>query len=223
MPTFGVSAERPAEGPKVGVYGVLGPPGLAHDSLRTPNVHIPGPRRFEHHQNSTKKTKREEERMKTVAGEGKKARNFGPPPFGAPTLRGPTLWGPAFSNFGPILAQAGNGQKVVWAKSGQKKMVQLGEVSAGRHVLDGACLGPGDLKRQKALEDPTRRPPAPGTLCRTALHSVNLKNGSHCHYLPFRVFGVFRVFKVFGVFGVEVGFNFGFGLTKTTRNLKTKT
>ena len=43
MPAFGVSAERPAEGPKVGVYGVLGPPGLAHDSLRTPNVHIPGP------------------------------------------------------------------------------------------------------------------------------------------------------------------------------------
>ena len=40
-------------------------------------------------------------------------------------------------------------------------MVQLGEVSAGRQVLDGACLATGDLKTQKALEDPTRRPPVP--------------------------------------------------------------
>ena len=40
-------------------------------------------------------------------------------------------------------------------------MVQLGEVSAGRQALDGACLAPGDLKTQKALEDPTRRSPVP--------------------------------------------------------------
>ena len=45
-----------------------------------PNVHISGSRRFKHHQNSTKRPPRErEERKKTVAGEGKKARNFGPP------------------------------------------------------------------------------------------------------------------------------------------------
>ena len=40
-------------------------------------------------------------------------------------------------------------------------MVQLGEVSVGRQPLDGACLAPGDQKTQKALEDPTRRPPVP--------------------------------------------------------------
>ena len=40
-------------------------------------------------------------------------------------------------------------------------MVQLGEVSAGRQVLDGACLAPGDLKTLNALKDPTRRPPVP--------------------------------------------------------------
>ena len=40
-------------------------------------------------------------------------------------------------------------------------MVQLGEVSAGRQALDGACLAPGDLKTLKALEDPIRHPPVP--------------------------------------------------------------
>ena len=44
---------------------------------------------------------------------------------------------------------------------------RLGEVSACRQALDGACLAPGDLKTQKALEDPTRRPPAPRELCQT--------------------------------------------------------
>ena len=46
----------------------------------------------------------------------------------------------------------------------QFHMVQLGEVSAGRQALDGACLAPGDLKTQKALENPTRRPPVPRDL-----------------------------------------------------------
>ena len=40
-------------------------------------------------------------------------------------------------------------------------MVQLGEVSAGRQALDGACLAPGDLKTLNALKDSTRRPPVP--------------------------------------------------------------
>ena len=60
-------------------------------------------------------------------------------------------------------------------------MVQLGEVSAGRQALDGACLAPTDLKTLKALKDPTRRPPVLRDPFRTVLHSVNLKNGSHCH------------------------------------------
>ena len=38
-------------------------------------------------------------------------------------------------------------------------MVQFGEVSAGRQGLDGASLATGYQKTQKALEDPTRRPP----------------------------------------------------------------
>ena len=43
-----------------------GPPGLAHDSPRTPNVHISGPRHFKHHKNSTRKkdTQRDTERVK---------------------------------------------------------------------------------------------------------------------------------------------------------------
>ena len=103
-----------------------GPPGLAHDSPRTPHVHISGPRRFKHHQNSTKGPQERERRKKIVAGRGKKTREilgpppfwappfwappfwappfwappFWAPPFGAPTLRAPTLRGPTFSRFG---------------------------------------------------------------------------------------------------------------------------
>ena len=40
-------------------------------------------------------------------------------------------------------------------------MVHLGEVSAGRQALHGAILAPGDIKTQKALEDPVTRPPVP--------------------------------------------------------------
>ena len=79
--------------------------GASRDNPRTPNVHISGPRRFKHHQNSTDQQEREK-RMKTVAGEGKKERNFGPPALRGPTLRGPTLRGPTlrgsiFNRFGP--------------------------------------------------------------------------------------------------------------------------
>ena len=70
------------------------PPGLAHDSPRTPNVHISGPRRFRHHQNSTKGPQEKEER-KLWREEGKKSAKFW-----APTLRGPTLRGSTFSRFG---------------------------------------------------------------------------------------------------------------------------
>ena len=46
-----------------------GPPGLAHDSQRTPNAHISAPRRFKHHQNSTRKPPEREKRMKFPVGE----------------------------------------------------------------------------------------------------------------------------------------------------------
>ena len=78
-----------------------GPAGLAHDSPRTPNVHISGPRRFKHHQNSTKKTKREEKRIKNCGGRGKKKREIlGPHPSGHHSS-GPHPSGP--HNFGPSL------------------------------------------------------------------------------------------------------------------------
>ena len=48
---------------------------------------------FKHHQNYTRRPPREEENMKIVAGEGKKARNFGPPTVRVPTLRDATLRG----------------------------------------------------------------------------------------------------------------------------------
>ena len=77
----------------------FGAAGATHDNPRTPNVHISGPRRFKHHQNSTKGPQERERRKKIVAGGGKKERNFGPP-----TLRGhpsgphpsgpPPFWAP---------------------------------------------------------------------------------------------------------------------------------
>ena len=77
----------------------LGAARVSHDSPRTPNVRISVPRRFKHHQNSTRRHPERHKKSEMVAGEGKKkARNFGPstlpgprpsgpPPF-APTVRG---------------------------------------------------------------------------------------------------------------------------------------
>ena len=59
-----------------------GPPELAHDSLRTPNVHISGHLRFKHHQNSTKGPQERERRKKIVAEEGKKTKFWAPHPSG---------------------------------------------------------------------------------------------------------------------------------------------
>ena len=95
-----------------------GPPGLAHDSPRTPNVHISGPRHFKHHKNSTRKkdTQKDTERVKRWREREEKARNFGPhpsgpillgphpsgaPPFWAPPFGAPSFWGPTFAGFGP--------------------------------------------------------------------------------------------------------------------------
>ena len=52
------------------------------------------PRRFKHHQNSTRRPTREGKKLKTVAGEGKKSAKFWASTVRAPTLRGPTLRGP---------------------------------------------------------------------------------------------------------------------------------
>ena len=40
----------------------FGAAGASHNSPRTPNVHISGPRRFKHHQNSTRRPPRKNER-----------------------------------------------------------------------------------------------------------------------------------------------------------------
>ena len=77
--------------------------GASHDSPRTPNVHISGPRRFKHHQNSTKRPQergRKEERI-LRRDRGKKARNFGPPHPANPLLANPHPSGPTFSGLGP--------------------------------------------------------------------------------------------------------------------------
>ena len=66
------------------------------DSLRIPNVHIWGsrptitPPKF--HETTSP---REEERMKIVAGEEKRAKFWALPPFGPPTLRGPSAEPPS--------------------------------------------------------------------------------------------------------------------------------
>ena len=56
-----------------------GPPGLAHDSPRTPNVHISGPRRFKHHQNSTNGPQEKKEERKLWREYGKKSAKFWAP------------------------------------------------------------------------------------------------------------------------------------------------
>ena len=57
--------------------GPHGAAGVSHDSPRAQKCTFEGPGLQSHHQNSTKRPPREEERMKIVAGEGKKERNFG--------------------------------------------------------------------------------------------------------------------------------------------------
>ena len=82
--------------------------GVSHDNPRTPKVHNRGPRRFIHHQNSTRRPRREGRKKENCGGKGKKSEILGPPPFGAPpfgphffwvgppTLRPPTLRPPPF-------------------------------------------------------------------------------------------------------------------------------
>ena len=58
-------------------------------SPRTPNVHIPGPQRFKHPQNSTE-----------GGGTGKQKREILGPTLRCPALQGSTLQGLIFSGFG---------------------------------------------------------------------------------------------------------------------------
>ena len=70
--------------------------GASHDSPRNPNVHILGPRRFKHHQNSTRRPPREGQK-ENCGGRGKQKREIlGLPPFG-PHLRSLHPPGPTFA------------------------------------------------------------------------------------------------------------------------------
>ena len=87
-----------------------GPPGLAHDSPRTPNVHISGPLRFKHHQNSTRR--HPETHNENGGRKGKKKREMlGPPPFGAPPFGAPPFGAPPFG--APLFL--GSGPPPFWA------------------------------------------------------------------------------------------------------------
>ena len=118
------SAGQPSAGPRA-----------SHDNLRTPNVHISGPRRFKHHQ-------REGEKNDNCGRRGKKKREilgpppfgappfgappFGAPPFGASTLQGPTLCCPKIQH--PEVGRSRIGRSRNWPKSKKK----LAEVEIGR-------------------------------------------------------------------------------------------
>ena len=78
-------------------FGGFGATKPSHDNPRTPNVHISGPWRFKHHQNSTKGPQKERRKKETCGGRGKKKREIlGPPPFGAPPFGAPPFGAPAF-------------------------------------------------------------------------------------------------------------------------------
>ena len=99
-----------------------GQAGASHDSPRAQTCTFQGPGPSNTTKIQREDTQRDTERVKRWRERDRKARNVGTPPFGAP----PTLLGPTFSGAhppgptlgGPTFAYAGNGQKVVWAKSG---------------------------------------------------------------------------------------------------------
>ena len=138
-----------------------GPPGLAHDSPRTPNVHISGPRRFKHHQNSTQGSQeREKEERKLWRRSEKKARNFG-----LPTLRGPTLRSATFSRFGPppFGAHPSRAPHFVVPKFNIQKLaeIELAEVEIGRSRI-------GRTRKKELAEveiGRSRSPPSPQQSC----------------------------------------------------------
>ena len=135
MCTFGLSGCRV----KPRRPNQTGPPGLAHDSPRTPNVHISGHLAL---QNTTKipreDPQRDTKRAKRWREREEKARNFGPShpsgphQFGAhpsgPTHRGPTWFGPiGVPPFGaPFWVEPR------WAKNTKTpKLAKVGEAQLG--------------------------------------------------------------------------------------------
>ena len=88
--------------PQMSTFGLSGCRRRAsHDSPRTPNVHISGPRRFKHHQNSMRRHPREGRKNENCGGRVKKKSAKCCPP----TLRGPTLRGPHPAGPHPVLGQ----------------------------------------------------------------------------------------------------------------------
>ena len=69
------------------VWGVTRQP---ENSKRT-QLRDPGASKSNHHQNSTERLLEREKRAKMGAGEGKTARNFGPPTFGPPPFESPRV------------------------------------------------------------------------------------------------------------------------------------
>ena len=86
---LGLSCETPAA-------HQTGPPGLAHDNPRTPNVHISGHLRFKTPPKFHGKTPQRERHNEneTVAEREEKARNFGPPTLSGLHPSGPHPSGP---------------------------------------------------------------------------------------------------------------------------------
>ena len=135
-----------------------GPPGLAHDSPRTPNVHILRAPALQTPPKFHETTPKREIRKKIVVGGGKKkARNFGPPPFRAPPFGAkpfwaPTLLGPTVLGLHPSRAHPSRaplcrpkiqhpkiGRSRNWPKSklaeveiGRSRKKELSEVEIGR-------------------------------------------------------------------------------------------
>ena len=68
---------------------VLGPPGLHTTARELQTCTFQGPGPSKHHQNSTRRHQKREDKMKIVAGEGKKREMLGLPPFGGPPFGAP--------------------------------------------------------------------------------------------------------------------------------------
>ena len=86
----------------------FGAAGASHDNPRTPNVNISGPRRFKHHQNSTRRHPKRGKNKRNLWWEREKKREFlglppfGAPPFGAPPFGASTLRGSHPSGLPPF-------------------------------------------------------------------------------------------------------------------------
>ena len=77
---------------------LFSPAGVSHDNPRAQTCTFERTCLPKHHQNSTKKTKREGKMIKKLWREREeKARNFGPPPVGPPPFKPPPFGAPPFA------------------------------------------------------------------------------------------------------------------------------